>query len=178
MRASLIMALVSAGAAPAVVMEYGDQFPVVGSDIESVLRGANISEKAAEIAAREFTPSATLTVKSVQTAPTRIGVFNETIKADPGYAFFYTYVRIENTGKLDLAVSNWHFSAIDENGSDHMVELANAHEDFDGARLRAQGVRDGLLIFELPVDSRISAVVWEGDITSARGEYEGPITAK
>lgn len=176
MRVATVLALVAAGSTPVAVMEYGDQLPIVGADLEPILKGErNITDVANEVAAREFRASLALEVVGVELRPTRVGSFGETIKADPGHVFHFVRVRATNNGTMDLAVSNWHFSAEDEVGSDHMVEMGNDHVDFDGSRLRKEASRDGTLIFELRKGSHVRAIVWEGDLATSRVEFQGPV---
>lgn len=170
MKTHFVMALVGAVAAPAVIASVG---PLDGSlDSDS-----DIYAKAEEIARKEFSVSANLSVEKVWIMDERTGTFGERIRPDPGYLFHYVQARIENTGKLDIAVSTWHFSAIDEAGSDHSVELANAHEDFDASRLGRGHARDGLVIFEIEKGSYLTGLVWQGDLGEANttiGAYEHP----
>lgn len=175
MRVATVLWLVAAGSTPVAVMEYGDQLPIIGEDLAPILRGErNVTDVAAEVAAREFRPSVQLEVVGVDLRPTRVGAFGETIRADPGYVFHYVRVRATNDGTMDLALSNWHFSALDEIGSDHMVELGADHVDFDGSRLRAGAERQGTLIFELRKGSYITGIAWEGDLATATATYRGP----
>lgn len=175
MRVSTVLALVAAGSTPVAVMEYGDQLPIVGKDLEPILKGErNITDVAEEVARREFRPSLVLEVKGVELRPTRVGAFGETIKADPGYVFHVVRVRVENNGTMDLAVSDWHFSALDEAGSDHPVEMGGDHNDFDGARVRKGAMREGTLVFELRKGSHLTALVWEGDLATSRVDFTGP----
>ena len=163
MRASLVVALVGAAAVP-VAIETG-----IGPLDPASFSEGDLAAKAEEIAREQFAANATLTVLDVSVTDHRIGTFGEKIKADPGYQFHVAHVRIENTGKVDIAVSTWHFSGIDEMGSDHSVELANAHEDFDASRLGKGHARDGDVIFELEKGSYLSAVSWQGDLAEAEG---------
>ena len=175
MRVATILALVAAGTTPVALMEYGDRLPIVGADLEPILKGErNLTDVADEVAAREFRASLRLEVVGVELRPTRIGAFGETIKADPGHVFHVVRVRAENDGTMDLAVSDWHFSALDEAGSDHAVEMGGDHHDFDGSRLRQGGAREGTLVFELRRGSAVHALVWEGDLATARVDFTGP----
>lgn len=175
MRVGTVLTLVAAGATPVAVMEYGEYLPIVGEDLKPILSGErNVTDVAEEVADREFRAGLTLEIVGIEHRGTRVGTFGEIIKADRGHVFHYVRVRAVNDGKVDIAVSNWHFSAIDEAGSDHMVELGNAHEDFDGSRLRKGAAREGTLIFELRKGSTLAALVWEGDLGGSRVDYPGP----
>lgn len=167
MKAGMVLAVLVSGVAVPTTIEMTTDF-----DFAPLLMGdANITELAERIAMRDFGTNATLVVKDVRLESTRIGTFGETIKADPGYRFHYARVAVTNTGKMDLAVSTWHFSAEDEIGSDHNAQLANAHDDFDGGRLRVGATREGTVIFHLRESSRITSVVWRGDLAQARGAW-------
>lgn len=122
--------------------------------------------------AETFQPSAQLIVLGEERHPTRTGVFNETIRADPGYTFDYVRVRLVNNGTVELGVHNWEFSAADEVGSETPATLANAHDDFDAVRLRGHGgAMEGFVIFEMRADARLTKVVWSGDFVSAEGAW-------
>lgn len=118
-----------------------------------------------------FAPGAQLKVLDVQPRPTRVGTFGETIKADPGYVFQFARVRLMNNGTIDLSAATWQFSAVDAQGSETAAALANAHDDFDGSRLRAGGVRDGTVIFQMEEGAALRAVIWQGDLAAARGTW-------
>lgn len=128
--------------------------------------------KAQEIAQRDFAASAQLDVLDITITDARIGAFGERIRPDPGYAFHLLDVRFTNTGKVDVAVSSWHFSGIDDAGSDHSIELGNAHEDFDASRLSSGHSRNGKLFFELEKGTWLTALTWEGDLGSANTTIE------
>ncbi|HUR69401.1 MAG TPA: DUF4352 domain-containing protein [Candidatus Thermoplasmatota archaeon] len=162
MKASLVVALVSAAAVPAAI-----QSGVTPIDPISFDGDGDLFARAEKMAQEQFAAEANLSVLEVHLADKRIGTFGETIKPDPGYVFHVANVRLQNTGKVDIAVSSWHFSATDESGSDHSIEMANAHEDFDGARLGKGLARNGQLIFELPRGSFIAGMHWQGDLGSA-----------
>lgn len=164
MKPYLIMAVVSAAATPVVVES------TIGTiDPASFDEDSDLMRKAQELAKEHFSASAGVTVRDVQVVDQRTGAFGERIEPDPGYHFHVATVSIENTGKVDLAVSNWHFSGIDEAGSDHFVELGNAHEDFDASRLGSGHTRAGRVIFELAQGSWLTAVTWQGDLAEASG---------
>lgn len=170
MKTGMVLALIASGVAVPTAIE-------VSTDVDFgplLLGDADIEEAAQKIALRDFGMNASLVVKGVHTEPTRVGTFGETIRADPGYAFHHARVAVTNTGRLDLAVSTWHFSAEDEIGSDHNALLGNAHDDFEGARLRVGATREGTVIFHLREGSRVTAVVWQGDFAQARGTYGEP----
>lgn len=165
MKAGWIVTLVMAGAAPvAAVQTHGFGLMSDSGDL-------NLTEKAQEIADKEFHSSAKISVVSVSTSPTRIGAFGETIKADPGYEFDLVKIRVVNDGKMDLAVSGWQFSANDTEGSDHHAELGGAHEDFDGGRLAKGSQRIGTVTFQLPKGDAITGITWIGDLAEAHAEY-------
>lgn len=161
MRASLVVALVSAAAVP-VAIESG----VGPLDPEAFGPDSDLMRRAQEIAERDFAGAANLTVLSVEVTDQRTGAFGERIRPDPGYQFHVAKVRVQNTGKIDIAVSNWHFSGLDEIGSDHSIEMGGAHDDFDGSRLGKGQARVGDLTFELQKGSYLSGMVWQGDLAS------------
>lgn len=160
MKAGVVISLVLAGATPVALyqadVDHGD------GDVM-----ASLFAKAEEIAKRDFGQNASMTVTRVWDAPTRMGAFGETIKADPGYHFAFARVSVHNTGKIDLAVSGWQFSAADEWGDEHPALLGGAHDDFNAGRVRSDGSIGGTVGFELPDGSRLTRVFWEGDLTSA-----------
>lgn len=162
MRAQFVIALVGAAAAP-----FAVQATVGPLDPAMMAEDSDLMTRAQEIAKKEFTVEASLSVENVWVETQRTGAFGERIKPDPGYAFHFVQARIANTGKMDFAVSTWHFSGIDEAGSDHAVELGNAHEDFDASRLGKGHARDGLVIFELEKGSYLTAISWQGDLGEA-----------
>lgn len=171
-RASLVLALVSAAAVPVAV-----ESTIGPLDPASFGQDSDLMEKAQEIAKRDFAASASLEILDVQIADQRTGAFGERIRPDVGYAFHLVDVRFTNTGKVDVAVSSWHFSGLDEIGSDHSVELGNAHEDFDASRLSPGHSRNGRLYFEIEKGSWLTQLVWEGDLGSANttmSAYEHP----
>lgn len=170
MKTGMVLAVLASGVAAPVVIETTTDI-----DFGPLLLGdADVSAMAEKIALRDFGMNASLVVKSIHLEKTRVGTFGETIKADPGYEFHYARVAVTNSGKMDMAVSTWHFSAEDEIGSDHGVQLANAHDDFDGSRLRVGATREGTVIFQLREGSRITAVLWQGDFAKARGAWGEP----
>lgn len=114
-----------------------------------------------------FSPAANLTVVGVESHPTRVGAFNETIRADPGFTFRYVRVRIVNTGNVDLGVHAYQFSAVDDAGSDTPAALGNLHEDMEALRVRAHGAVEGVVIFEMRESAALHGVVWTGDFASA-----------
>lgn len=174
MRVSTVLALVAAGATPVAVVEFGEYLPIVGEDLKPILRGdKNLTEVASEVAAREFNASVRLEVVGVEITDRRTGVFGEAIRPAHGHVFHVVRVRAENVGTMDVAVSNWHFSAIDEIGSDHAVELGGAREDFAGERLREGATREGSVTFELRKGSRITELVWQGDLSASRVSFPG-----
>lgn len=172
MKTHFLLALVGAAAAPLVV-----ESAVGPLDAKMMSEDSDLMTRAQEIARKEFSINADLSVEKVWVGTERTGTFGERIRPDPGYAFHFVQARIANTGKLDFAVSTWHFSALDEVGSDHSVELGNAHEDFDASRLSAGHARNGLVIFELRHGSYLTGLVWEGDLgnaTTTIDRYEYP----
>ena len=123
----------------------------------------------------DFAPSAQLEIVSEERHATRIGVFNETIRSDPGYSFRYVTIRVTNNGSVDLGVHNWQFSAVDADGSERPATLANAHNDFDALRIRGHGgVMQGVVIFEMRDDAVLKKVRWEGDLAGAEGGWRTP----
>lgn len=159
MKLHVVLALLGAAATPIALSE------VMGPiDSQATSGEGDLMARAEEIAKKEFSVVANLSVEQIWVQPTRMGAFGETLRADPGYAFHFANVRIENVGKLDFAVSTWHFSGIDEIGSDHGAELGNAHEDFDASRLGKGHARNGVVIFELPRGSYLTAVAWQGEL--------------
>lgn len=166
----LIVALMGAAAAPVVISQTVPDSAMMGGD-------SDLMTKAKEIAEKEFSSTADLRVEKVWVANERTGTFGERIRPDPGYAFHVAQVRITNSGKLDFAVSTWHFSGLDEIQSDHSAKLGNAHEDFDASRLPKGQSRDGVVIFELEKGSYLTGVFWQGDLSNATATapmYEHP----
>ncbi len=121
-----------------------------------------------------FTPSAQLIVLGETRASTRIGAFNETIHADPGYSFRVVHVRLVNNGTVDMGVHAWEFSAKDERGSETQAALGGAHDEMDAMRLRGHGgTLEGDVVFEMRDDARLTGVVWAGDFVQAEGAWSG-----
>lgn len=146
------------------------------ADVASVVRGEKtLEEVAQEIVAREFNPHATLEIKRVLVKPVMLGYEGEVVEADPGYAFFHARVRFVNNGTMDLSVSTWQFSSIDEAGSETNAEIPMAHQDFDAERVRKGGAREGWVVFEMEEDARLTGIVWTGLLTDARGEFNGTL---
>lgn len=172
MKSHFVLAIVGVVAAPFVVQEtVGTLDPALASE------DTDLYAKAQEIARKEFAVNGSLTAVRAWVDDERVGTFGEPIRPDPGYAFHYVQARITNVGKMDFAVSTWHFSGLDEAGSDHGVELGNAHEDFDASRLGKGQSRDGVVIFELRKGSHLTGIVWQGDLANATASvppYEFP----
>lgn len=162
MKAQYVLAVVAAAAAPAVVTStVGTLDPAMAAE------DSDLYARAQEIAQKQFSVNASLEVLRVWVEAERTGTFGEPIKADPGYSFHYVHARITNVGKMDFAVSTWHFSGIDEVGSDRSAELGNAHDDFDASRLPRGQSRDGVVIFELRKGSHLAGLHWQGEIGEA-----------
>lgn len=161
MKASLVIGLVSAAAVPMAVESGVGPF-----DPEAFGPDSDLMQRAQEIALRDFGGAATLTVLSVEVKDQRTGAFGERIRPDVGYQFHFTKVKLENSGKIDVAVSNWHFSGVDEIGSDHSIEMGGDHNDFEGTRLAKGQARVGTIIFQLQKGSYVAGVHWQGDLAS------------
>lgn len=159
MKASLVIGIVSAAAVP-MAIETG----IGPLDPEAFGEDSDLFQKAQEIAKRDFAGAANVTVLEVEVKDQRTGAFGERIRPDVGYQFHFTKLAIQNTGKIDIAVSSWHFSGIDEAGSDHSIEMGGDHDDFDGARLGKGQTRVGTIIFELRKDSYLTGIRWQGDL--------------
>lgn len=170
MKASWVIGIVSAAAVP-VAIETG----VGPLDPEAFGEDSDLFKKAQEIAERDFAGAANLTVLSVELKDQRTGAFGERIRPDPGYQFHFTKVGIQNTGKIDIAVSSWHFSGIDEIGSDHAIEMGGDHDDFEGARLPKGQTRIGTIIFELREGSHLTGILWQGDLANATATVPGHV---
>lgn len=162
------MALVGAAAVPLAVEATVGPLDPASFDPDS-----DLMRRAQEIAEREFSGDAELTVLGVTVTEQRTGVFGERIEPDAGYRFHVAKVRLQNTGKIDIAVSSWHFSGLDEIGSDHAIEPGGAHDDFDGSRLGKGQARVGSLTFELPQGSYLAGMVWQGELASTHASV-GP----
>lgn len=148
-----------------------DRLEAHSGEFAALLRGEmNLTEVAASIAATEFSPSAQLFVEHIELNATRPGEMRATERADRGYQFYVVTVRVVNNGTVDLPVSTWHFSAVDERGSEKTAITALPHHDFDGTRLRPGGERWGTLWFEMREGSVVKALVWDGTFASSRGE--------
>lgn len=168
MKAHFLLAIVGAAAAPMVVQSaVGSLDPAIAAE------DSDLYTKAQEIAEKQFAVNASVEAVRAWVDVERVGTFGERIKPDPGYSFHYVQARITNVGKMDFAVSTWHFSGIDEAGSDHAVELANAHEDFDASRLAKGQSRDGIVIFELRKGSYLTGVHWQGELAEANATVPG-----
>jgi len=161
MKASLVIGLMSAAAVP-MAIEAG----IGPLDPEAFGEDSDLFKRAQEIATRDFAGAANLTVLEVEVKDQRTGAFGERIRPDVGYQFHFAKVKIENTGKIDIAVSSWHFSGLDEIGSDHSIEMGGDHDDFEGARLSKGSARIGTVIFELRKESYLTGLHWEGDLAS------------
>lgn len=162
MKTYLVVAIASAAAAPVAIQSGMDSL-----DPATFGEDSDLWEKAEQIAEERFTGSAALTVLGVEVTDQRTGAFGERIRPDPGYAFHVANVRVENTGKMDLAISSHHFSGLDEADSDHWIEMGGAHDDFEGARLGKGQARNGEITFELRKGSWLTGVVWQGDLANA-----------
>lgn len=162
MKPGLVVTLVLAGSAPVAMVEM-DADPNGGDLMGTLL------EKAEEIAKRDFGQNASLTVTRVWNETTRLGAFGETIESAPGYHFSFARVSVHNTGKIDLAVSGWHFSGVDEYGDEHPALLGGARDDFNAGRVRAGGSIGGIVGFEIMDGSWLTGVVWQGDLANATG---------
>lgn len=165
MKAGAVVALVLAGTAPVALSE-------MTPDEEGDLM-ATLFAKAEEIAQRDFGQSAALSVSRTWTDTTRVGAFGETIRADPGYHFAFARVSVHNTGKIDLAVSTWHFYAIDEWGDERPALLGGAHDDFNAGRVRAGGSIGGTVGFDVMDGSTLVGIGWQGDLANATAPW-GP----
>lgn len=162
MKAQLVLAIVAAAAVPTVVQStVGKIDPAMASE------DSDLYAKAQEIAEKQFSVNASVEVLRAWVELERTGAFGEPIEADPGYAFHYVHARVTNVGKMDFAVSTWHFSGIDETGSDRAAQLGNAHEDFDASRLPRGQSRDGIVIFELRKGSHLAGLHWQGELGEA-----------
>lgn len=120
-----------------------------------------------------FAPNASLTILAVESHPTRVGTFRETIRADPGYEFRYVRLRLANTGNVDMGAHTYQFSAIDGMGSETPAALANLHDDMEAIRIRAHGALVGTVIFEMPQGEPLWGVAWSGDLTNATALWSG-----
>lgn len=117
---------------------------------------------------RLWNPRAELEVLSIEENRTKMGGYGNRVEADPGYVFLEVRVLVHNTGNVRLPVSTWHFSAENEQGRNVRVELSMPRHDFDGSAIPPHAVREGLLIFEVPEGTQLSAILWQGEITWAR----------
>jgi len=145
----------------------------VGVVVDSGDGESDLWAKAEEIARREFSTNATIEILNVTTATERFDEFGGRLRPDYGYLYYWAQIRVTNTGKLDVAPADWQFSAMDEMGSDHSALLGGAHHDFDASRLRHGGARVGSVVFEMREGSILTAVAWQGDLTSAIGYVPG-----
>jgi hypothetical protein len=171
-KAYLLVAIASAAAAPIAIQSGMDSL-----DPAELGQDGDLWEKAAQIAEERFAGAANLSVLEVKVTDERIGVFGERIRPDPGFAYHVALVRVENVGKMDLAISYHHFSGLDDAKSDHWIEMGGAHDDFQGARLGKGQSRNGEVTFELRKGSWLTEIVWQGDLANATApvpNYEHP----
>ncbi len=170
-RVVLAVALIATG------MSAGctENLDAYSADFGAVLRGEkNFTELVDKIATQEFLPSAKIVIEKVETRTERPGEFRRSVEADRGYLFYYVTVRVINNGTMDLPVSTWQFSAIDQDESEVNAKTTIPHHDFDGSRLRSGAQRVGTLIFEMREGTEVVAVAWDGTIAKARGGWADP----
>lgn len=161
--ALLVLSAVGLGAAP--LLLPGVDW-VGMPDVERVLAGVDLRKVAAEIAEREFSPNVSLSVLSRGQADRVTGEFGETIRAEPGHVFERHEVLLTNLGRLDVSVHTYHFRAQEEAGRAYRAETGIAAK-FEVMQVSQGSSAQGVVVFEVPRDAVLSALLWQGEIAEA-----------
>lgn len=170
MKLVTVAALVAFGTAP-VVASMGVEWLGV-DDVERVLHGENVTDVAAEIARREFNANARLAAWGDDVRDTTRAEWGDDIRARDGHEYHHVRFRLENVGKLDLAVHTSHFRAQDELGRWHRAELGLAHL-VDERQLATGAAVDGIVVFDLIDGLRLTTLEWGGAFANATASLDG-----
>jgi hypothetical protein len=137
-----------------------------GTDLERVLARESVTQVAQDVAKREFSGNVTLALLSDRASDNVTGQFGERIRADPGDAYRHVELRVENHGRLDVAVHTYHFTAYDASGLKAPAQVGIS-EGFEANQVPAGGSAVGTVVFELPAGARLARIVWQGELWNA-----------
>jgi len=159
-----VMTLVAAGSAPVLAGAGIDWLHM--DDVKAVLDGGNITQIAANIAKREFTPDVRLTLVTQADSSTIEGEFGDTIHANDGEAYRHVTLEVLNAGRLDVAVHTFHFTARDDMRHTHKAELG-IKQKFEVTQLPQGNTTVGVVIFQVPKGTQLASITWQGELANS-----------
>jgi hypothetical protein len=166
-KAGAVAAIALVGSAPFLTSAGLDWLH--GSDIERVLSGDNVTQVANDIAQREFSFHVNLSVVAASSSPTLQGQLGDTLEPSQGGAFERVTLRVQNDGRLDVAVHTFHFAAKDDAG-ETLPAVLGSTDQFDVNQLRQGQNATGTVAFDLPRAARLASVTWQGELANATAD--------